>query len=99
MRPTFNPVESYFSDLVLIRLFKPSEDLQDSVGSAVFAVKGERILLKRLKKVQSEQGCWLESDAGKAGYYDSNIFGFVPPTCIKGKINFNNNNDVLIKIW
>ena len=88
MQPTLNPKYSKFRDWVLIEKFKHSENIIKSSGSIVFAIKNDRRLVKRLAFIEycdsdvSDIKCWLESD--NPGYYDSNIFGYISGSNVKG---------------
>ena len=80
------------NDYILIKTLTTCEDVKENLGGVVFAEKGQRRLIKRLTDIKSDKNsseisCWLESDAslGERKYYDSNIFGYVPCTSIKGK--------------
>ena len=89
MQPTLNPKYSKFRDWVVIEKFKNSENIVKSSGSIVFAIKNDRRLVKRLAFTDdhdsdvSDIKCWLESD-NPGYYYDSNIFGYISGSNVKG---------------
>jgi len=91
MQPTLNPKYSKFRDWVVIEKFKNSENIVKSSGSIVFAIKNDRRLVKRLAFTDdhdsdvSDIKCWLESD-NPGYYYDSNIFGYISGSNVKGKV-------------
>ncbi len=88
MRPTLNPEESLFYDVVLINLLGPNASRKIQPGDVVLAVRKSRRLIKRIEKIVLVEGLqqyWLESDSkdGQA-YYDSSFFGPVPKQSVKG---------------
>jgi len=89
MQPTLN-----HDDWILIRKFNKEEDAIKSVGCVVFADwKGRRLVKRFAKLLEADNSfkdvfCWLESDngAGERKFYDSNIFGYVDCSALKGKV-------------
>ena len=84
MQPTLNPKPYLFLDWVLVRILKSPSETEFLVGKVVYSEREDRKIIKRLTRLEHSKYCWLESDAGSKGFYDSNVFGPVPPEAIKG---------------
>ena len=92
MQPTLNPKPYLFLDWVLVRILKSPSETEFLVGKVVYSERGDRKIIKRLTRLEHSKYCWLESDAGSKGFYDSNVFGPVPPEAIKGTFLLNLKN-------
>lgn len=92
MQPTLNP-EPDSNDYVLIKHISDVSEVEENVGSIVFAEWNDRRLIKRLQLVtETREGsnlkCWIDSDAGQGQrkYYDSHLFGYIDCSAVKGKV-------------
>ena len=92
MQPTLNPKPYLFLDWVLVRILKSPSETEFLVGKVVYSEREDRKIIKRLTRLEHSKYCWLESDAGSKGFYDSNVFGPVPPEAIKGTFLLNLKN-------
>ena len=82
MQPTLNP-----NDYLLVRQIGSTSETESLVGKVVFAERRDRRIVKRLSRLENSNYCWLESDNKTlkgAVWYDSNVFGPVPPEVVKG---------------
>ena len=86
MQPTLNP-----NDCLLVRQIGSTSETESLVGKVVFAERRDRRIVKRITRLENFNYCWLESDNKTlkgAVWYDSNVFGPVPPEIIKGLLKY-----------